>query len=86
MSAQTIAQYALAALFAVALLAECLRRYLVRRNRPLTASEWLAEMRKLDTVKPMARRIEGKPGIAHAPKRKRERMALVKPIRKTGTK
>ncbi len=64
MSAQTIAQYALAALFAVALLAECLRQYLVRRNRPLTASEWLEEMRKLDTVRPMASRIEGKSGVA----------------------
>ena len=60
MSAQTIAQYALAALFAVALLAECLRRYLVRRNRPLTASEWLAEMRKLPPSPPPRRTQEAK--------------------------
>jgi hypothetical protein len=60
MSAQTIAWHALVAVFAVALLAECLRRYLVRRNRPLTASEWLAEMRKLPQSPPPRRTQEAK--------------------------
>ena len=86
MTAETIAWIGIAAFGSLTVAAECLRRYLEKRNRPYTASEWLERMRKLDTVKPMARRIEGKPGIAYAPRRKRERMALVKPIRKTGTK
>ena len=60
MSAQTIAQYALAALFAVALLAECLRRYLVRRNRPYSVSEWLEAMRKLPPSPPPRRTQEAK--------------------------
>ena len=86
MSTQTIAWIGIATLSCLTVALECLRRYLERRNRPYSVSEWLDRMRKLDTAKPMARRIEGKPGIAYAPRRKRERMALVKPIRKTGTK
>jgi hypothetical protein len=86
MSAQTIAWACIAGAVAVTVALEALRRYIARRNDPLTASEWLELMRKLDTVKKMASRIEGKPGVARAPKRKRERLALVKPIRKTGTK
>ncbi len=61
MSAQTIAQWSLAALFAVSLLAECLRRYLVMRNRPYTASEWLERMRKLPPSPPPRRTQERKP-------------------------
>ena len=77
MSAQTIAQYALAALFAVALLAECLRRYLVRRNRPLTASEWLEHMRKLPPSTPPRRTQEGK-ATKPAARRTRGRVVLPK--------
>ena len=38
-----------------------LRRLRHRRDRPYNVTEWRAGMRKLDTVKPMASRIEGKP-------------------------
>lgn len=68
MTAQTIAWIGIAALGSLTVALECLRRYLVRRNRPLTATEWLERMRKLDTVRPMASRIEGKPGVAFVEK------------------
>ncbi len=63
MSSDTIAWCALAALFAVALLAECLRRYLVARNRPYSASEWAARMKQVHEHKPLKSRIEGDPAV-----------------------
>ena len=60
MTAQTIAWIGIAALGSLTVALECLRRYLVRRNRPLTASEWLAEMRKLPPSPPPRRTQEAK--------------------------
>jgi len=61
-----------------------------RRNpRKISAAEWLEGMRALDTVKPMASRIEGDPDWRDPRKRRRKRKPVevnVTPIRKSGTK
>ena len=63
MSAQTIAWWAVAAFFAVAVALEATRRYIARRNAPLSASEWLELMRKLPPSIPPRRTQEAKPEI-----------------------
>ncbi len=60
MSSQTIAWIGIASISCLTVALECLRRYLVRRNRPLTASEWLEAMRKLPPSTPPRRTQEGK--------------------------
>ena len=98
-SIATVAWCMLGAFFGLSLIAETARRFYQKRNARLTTSEWLEKMRQLNTVKPMASRIEGCVGVAYAPKRKRqvaksvavakhETLSLVKPVaaaRKNGT-
>ena len=60
MSAQTIAWIGIAALSCLTVALECLRRYMVKQNRPYSASEWLAEMRKLPPSPPPRRTQEAK--------------------------
>jgi len=60
MSAQTIAWIGIAALSCLIVVMECLRRYLVRRNRPYSVSEWLEAMRKLPPSPPPRRTQEAK--------------------------
>lgn len=54
-----------------------------RASRRITTSEWLAGMRRLDTVKPMRSRIEGKDGVCR-PERKTRRKVQPISIRKAG--
>ena len=81
-SIAAIAWCMLGAFLGLSLIAEAARRFYQKRNARLTTSEWLEKMRQLNTVKPMASRIEGCAGVAYAPKRKQQAakpVAVAKP-------
>ena len=79
--------YAMTALLPFVAIGAFIQVWYYRRQRAhLPTSEWLERMRRLDTVKPVASRIEGKAGVCSPlkkPKAKRKSLYVVK--RKTGT-
>jgi hypothetical protein len=79
----TILLYALTALLPFVAIGAVIQ---VKRERShLSTSEWLEGMRKLDTVKPVASRIEGKAGVCSPLKKlKAKRKSLYVLKRKTG--
>jgi hypothetical protein len=82
----SILLYALTALLPlVAIGAYFQVRHYRRERSHLSTSEWLEGMRKLDTVKPVASRIEGKAGVCSPLKKlKAKRKSLYVLKRKTG--
>ena len=76
--------YALTALLPLVAIGAVLQ--VKREHSHLSTSEWLEGMRKLDLVKPVASRIEGKAGVCYPlkkPKPPRKSLYVLK--RKTGT-
>jgi hypothetical protein len=80
----TILLYALTALLLLVVIGAFIQ---IRHSHShLSTSEWLEGMRKLDTVKPVASRIEGKAGVCYPLKKlKAKRKSLYVLGRKTGT-
>ena len=59
--------------------------HLFRKPDHMMLSEWRERMKKLDTVKPMKSRIEGKFGVAGGVKERKMNVTVIKPVRKTGS-
>jgi hypothetical protein len=58
-----------------------------RHPKQISTSEWVRRMRALPPSVPPVRRYEGAAGVAYPerPKRRVDKLALVKPARKNGT-
>ena len=81
MSLLYIATITLAALL---LVAGIYIEYRKRNPLDISTTEWRERLAKLGTVKPMASRIEGKPGVVSPLKKQRPKLKVMR--RRTGTK